>query len=172
MRSVEFGCWSPTIVLTFITVDHKAVPLPGSRILPTIVTFTVDGVYLALLTIYTVHLQSNIHNLLYFVFSGWKDSLMSYPKKWLSSGGSTDEHGFPEVSAHVSGICCERMYPHETVAIQSSWFNSSMAVTVERFRLCIWHVRGNIWWCVEVPVCLSGEKHIMTRLIRKKKKTR
>lgn len=29
--------------------------------------------------------------------SGWKDSLLSLPKKWLSQTGAVDEFGFPLV---------------------------------------------------------------------------
>jgi hypothetical protein len=40
-------------------------------------------------------LLNNFNN---FLFSGWKDSILSLPKKWLSQTSDTDEYGFPEVS--------------------------------------------------------------------------
>ena len=33
-----------------------------------------------------------------FIITGWRDSILSLPKKWLSVSGATDEFGFPEVS--------------------------------------------------------------------------
>ena len=33
-----------------------------------------------------------------FSIAGWKDHILSYPKKWLSQTSDTDEYGFPGVS--------------------------------------------------------------------------
>lgn len=34
--------------------------------------------------------------------TGWKDSILSYSKKWLSTSEATDEFGFPEVSRYLA----------------------------------------------------------------------
>ena len=35
-----------------------------------------------------------------FYFAGWKDQILSLPKKWLSQASDTDEYGFPDVSQY------------------------------------------------------------------------
>lgn len=38
-----------------------------------------------------------------FIYStGWRDSILSLPKKWLSVSGATDDFGFPEVSTYYT----------------------------------------------------------------------
>jgi hypothetical protein len=39
-------------------------------------------------------------NLYFYIFTGWKEQILSLPKKWLSQASDTDEYGFPDVSNH------------------------------------------------------------------------
>lgn len=45
-----------------------------------------------------IEVSLTIYSIFFLYFPGWRDSLLSLPKKWLSTTEATDEHGFPEVS--------------------------------------------------------------------------
>lgn len=44
---------------------------------------------------------SNWRFYFYIIIIGWKDSILSLPKKWLSTSEDTDEYGFPLVSITI-----------------------------------------------------------------------
>lgn len=62
---------------------------------------------------------------LYFDITGWRDSILSLPKKWLSVSGATDEFGFPEVSTHEKKRFNKRARKkeknHQTIIINWHW---------------------------------------------------
>lgn len=76
---------------------HDILPFYGLKHEPlTLQARTVDHSHLNV--IYFIGFSS-----FYFVL-GWRDSILSLPKKWLSVSGATDDFGFPEVSILVPCI--------------------------------------------------------------------